>query len=215
MSAGRFLTFEGLDGCGKSTQAALLAARLRGQGREVIEAREPGGTPFGEQVRALLLGAEKGTLDVSAELALMFASRAQLVAERIRPALERAAWVVCDRFVDSSEAYQGAGRALGSEPVRLLARALLGGFGPDLTFWLELAPEQSLARARARKAAPDGLADAFERENRSFFERVHGGYRQIALREPERIVAVDALGYVEAVHERVWAELRERFPDLS
>lgn len=213
MNAGKLITFEGLDGCGKSTQAALLAARLRSEGREVVETREPGGTRVGEQVRSLLLSAERSALAPSAELALMFASRAQLVAEQIRPALERGAWVVSDRFTDSSEAYQGAGRALGPEAIHMLGRALIGDLKPDLTVWLELAPGQSVARARARTVTTE-LADAFERENQAFFERVHEGYRQIALREPGRVVAVDAGESMEAVHERIYAAVRQRLLDV-
>ncbi len=215
MSTGKFITFEGLDGCGKSTQAALLAARLRAEGREVVETREPGGTAFGEQVRALLLGAEKKTLDPSAELALMFASRAQLVAELIRPALARGAWVLCDRFVDSSEAYQGAGRALGADAIHLLRQALIGEMRPDLTIWLELAPDKSVARARSRRTSTEELSDVFERESHAFFERVHEGYRRIALREPERVLAVNADGSVEAIHERIHLEVRRRFPQAA
>lgn len=215
MNPGRLITFEGLDGCGKSTQAALLAAKLRDMGREVIETREPGGTAFGEQARALLLHAEKTRLAPQAELALMFASRAQLVAELIQPALARGAWVVCDRFVDSSEAYQGAGRGLGVEAVHLLRRALVGELQPDLTFWLVLAPGESVARARGRQGERESLSDSFERESRAFFERVHAGYHGIALREPQRFVPIVAAGDVEAVHSRIDAELRRRFTGLG
>lgn len=212
---GRFITFEGLDGCGKSTQLGRLAEVLRAEGLEVVTTREPGGTAIGEKVRALLLDSRTSGLDPHTELALMFASRAQQVAEVILPALERGAWVLCDRFTDSSEAYQGGGRELGSEPVLALHRALCRGLQPDITVLMTSDPAASVERARRRnQRAGSGEADEnrFEQESRAFFERVHRAYQAIAAREPQRVFAVDARRAVETVHAEIVAAVRKLQP---
>ncbi|HLQ51311.1 MAG TPA: dTMP kinase [Terriglobales bacterium] len=150
---GKFITFEGLDGCGKSTQLEKLAAYLRGRKLDVLSTREPGGTPLGDRIRAILLDSHTASLDAHAELALMFASRAQHVYQVILPAIHAGKIVLCDRFTDSSEAYQGGGRELGSEPVLALHRVLCAGLQPDLTILLDSGVAASVARARRRNLA--------------------------------------------------------------
>src|SRR4029077_11976790 len=200
---GKFITFEGLDGTGKSTQMRKLAAVLRAAGHKVVETREPGGTATGEKIRRILL--DSATADVSplAEMALMFASRAQHIAEVIQPALDHGQVVLCDRFTDSTEAYQGSGRKLGSEVVLKLHRVLCGDLQPDLTILLDSDPAMSVGRARRRNQRASHRAgksvskhhsdeNRFEQQNRAFFSRVHEGYLRIAAREPQRVVAIDA-----------------------
>jgi dTMP kinase len=206
---GKFVTFEGLDGTGKSTQMRKLAAALRAGGNKVVETREPGGTATGEKIRRVLLDSATQGLSPLAEMALMFASRAQHIAEVIQPALDRGQIVLCDRFTDSTEAYQGSGRKLGSEAVLRLHRVLCGDLQPDLTILLNSDPAMSLGRARRRNQrvsnAHKHQADEnrFEQQSRSFFARVHEGYLAIAAREPQRVVAVDASGAPAQTHRRI------------
>jgi dTMP kinase len=209
---GRFITFEGLDGCGKSTHVERLAAVLQNQGLEVVTTREPGGTPIGERVRSILLDSRTRGLAPLAELALMFGSRAQQISEVILPAVNRGAWVLCDRFTDSSEAYQGAGRQLGSDAVLTLHRVICLGLQPDLTLLLDNDVAASLARARRRNIAngSDSEEGRFEQENRAFFERVHQQFLTIAHREPERVAVIDARRQIEPVHKAVLAAVQER-----
>jgi len=152
---GKFISFEGLDGCGKSTQLEKLAAALRRQGVEVVTTREPGGTAIGERIRAVLLDSRTAGLEPHAEMALMFASRAQLIAEVILPALEAGTWVLCDRFTDSTEAYQGGGRQLGSDAVLRLHELLCGRMWPDLTILMDSEVSSSVKRARRRNRAAE------------------------------------------------------------
>jgi dTMP kinase len=211
---GKFITFEGLDGTGKSTQMRKLAAALRAAGHKVVETREPGGTVTGEKIRRVLLDSATEGLSPLAEMALMFASRAQHIAEVIQPALDHGHIVLCDRFTDSTEAYQGSGRKLGSEAVLKLHRVLCGDLQPDLTILLESDPAMSVGRARKRnrrashgasKNAGKNHADEnrFEQQTRSFFARVHEGYLAIAAREPQRVVSVDARGIPPQTHRRI------------
>lgn len=203
---GTFITFEGLDGCGKSTQLEKLAAVLRSRGLEVLTTREPGGTATGERIRQLLLDVRTGKLDSHAELALMFAARAQHLNELIFPALAAGQAVLCDRFTDSSEAYQGGGRRLGSAPVLDLHRVLCGGTQPDLTILMDSDVGSSVERARRRnreKAADVADESRFESENRAFFARVQSAYLEIAKREPQRVVLVDARGTPEQTHAKI------------
>src|ERR1700693_4563129 len=210
---GKFITFEGLDGTGKSTQLRKLAAVVRAAGHKGVENREPGGTPTGEKIRKVLLDSGTAGLSPLAEMALMFASRAQHIAEVIEPALAQGSIVLCDRFTDSTEAYQGSGRKLGSQAVRDLHRVLCGNLQPDLTILLDSDPAKSVGRARKRN---QGVADRagkngskhtdenrFEQETRSFFVRVHEGYLAIAAREPQRVTAVDARGTPAQTHQRI------------
>jgi len=210
--SGFFITFEGLDGCGKSTQIEKLAKSLRDRGRQVLVTREPGGTAIGDRIRALLLDSATVKLSPLAELALMFASRAQHIDEVIRPALAKGKVVLCDRFTDSSEAYQGAGRKLGSEVVLTLHRTLCHGLEPDLTILMDSNVADSVARARRRNAAVSSTADEnrFERENREFFERVRRGYLEIARRDAHRVVVVNAREPIGAVHREIVAAVRKK-----
>jgi dTMP kinase len=212
---GKFITFEGLDGTGKSTQMRKLAAALRASGHKVLETREPGGTATGEKIRRVLLDSATADLSPLAEMALMFASRAQHIAEVIQPALEHGQIVLCDRFTDSTEAYQGSGRKLGSEVVLKLHHLLCGDLQPDL---LDSDPAMSVGRARRRnrrashgankggnKSAGKHHADEnrFEQEAGAFFGRVRDGYHAIAARELQRVVAVDASGTPAQTHRRI------------
>jgi dTMP kinase len=208
---GRFITFEGLDGCGKSTQLERLAGALRARGLEIITTREPGGTETGERIRQILLDSRTEGLSPMAELALMFASRAQHIQEVILPAMAGGTTVLCDRFTDSSEAYQGGGRKLGSEPVLALHRILCGDLQPDLTLLMDSEVAASVERARRRNQAQmkkdtsDEVRDEgrFEQENRAFFGRVRTAYLEIAKREAGRVAVVDARGTADQTHERI------------
>ena len=212
---GKFITFEGLDGTGKSTQMRKLAAALRAAGHKVVETREPGGTATGEQIRKVLLHSGTTGLSPLAEMALMFASRAQHIAEVIEPGLAAGAVVLCDRFTDSTEAYQGSGRQLGSDAVRELHRVLCGNLQPELTLLLDSNPHASVSRARRRnkrdpKSATRGHDEnRFEQETRAFFGRVRDGYMAIAKREPGRVVMVDARGTPGQTHGKI-AEIVRR-----
>jgi dTMP kinase len=213
---GKFITIEGLDGCGKSTQLKKLARALQSQGVEVVMTREPGGTPVAEKIRAVLLDSRTSGLSPWAELALMFASRAQHIAELILPALDAGKFVICDRFTDSSEAYQGGGRRLGSGPVLQLHRTLCRGLQPDLTILMDSDVASSVERARRRNDAASGKKKSradenrFEQESRKFFERVRHAYLEIARREPQRVVLVDARRSIGVVHAEILAIVRQR-----
>ncbi|MCU0975689.1 MAG: dTMP kinase [Steroidobacteraceae bacterium] len=186
---GRFVTFEGIEGAGKSTQLAEAARFLAARGIECEVTREPGGTPVAETLRRLLLEPQPEALDATAELLLVFTARAVHVANRIRPALERGAWVLCDRFTDATEAYQGAGRGLPAGQIRALESIAQHGLRPDLTLLFDLPVERALARAAARSTC----SDRFESEERAFHERVRQGYLAILAREPGRLRRIDAL----------------------
>ena len=213
---GKFITFEGLDGCGKSTQLGKLADGLRSEGLDVVTTREPGGTEIGEKIRGVLLDS-RSKMAPMAELALMFASRAQQIEEVILPNVRAGRWVLCDRFTDSSEAYQGAGRQLGSEAVLTLHRVLCRGLQPDLTILMDSDPAASVERARRRNRAQADAVDEnrFEQENRAFFERVHEQYLAIARREPERVFVVDARKGISVVHKKIVEAVRERLREIA
>jgi dTMP kinase len=213
---GKFITFEGLDGTGKSTQLRKLAAVVRAAGHKVVETREPGGTLTGEKIRKVLLDSGTAGLSPLAEMALMFASRAQHIAEVIEPALAQSSIVLCDRFTDSTEAYQGSGRKLGSHAVRELHRVLCGNLQPDLTILLDSDPAASVNRARLRNTrASKGSSrshdeNRFEQETRAFFIRVHEGYLAIAARDHARVAVVDARGTPGQTHERIVELVRQK-----
>lgn len=213
---GKLITFEGLDGCGKSTQLEKLAAALRNDGVPVVTTREPGGTEAGDKIRRLLLDSATAGLSPVAELALMFASRAQHIKEVIQPALNSGQLVLCDRFTDSSEAYQGGGRKLGSGPVLELHRIVCGNLQPDLTILMDSDVAHSVERARRRNQAKpsseggEGDESRFEQESRSFFGRVRNTYLAIAAREPGRVVVVDARGTPEETHAKILDIVRSR-----
>lgn len=196
---GLFVTFEGVDGCGKSTQVARLAQRLEAQGFPVLRLREPGGAPLSEKIRSLLLDPANGDMVPEAELLLYEASRAQLVCQVIRPALAAGQVVLCDRFYDSTTAYQRAGRGLDARMVGEANRLGSCGLVPDVTLWLKLDPAQGLARAVGAHS-PDRL----EQEGVAFQEAVAAGFEAIAAKEPQRVVAIDASGTPEQVEQAVY-----------
>ncbi len=194
------ISFEGIDGCGKSTQVARLIERLRQQGQDPLAVREPGGTPLSERIRALLLDPE-GAVDPRAELLLFAAARAQLVSSVIRPALASGRLVICDRFFDSTTAYQGAGRKL-ADPGWLadFHRFTTQGLSPDRTYVLDV----PLAVATSRRGGPE---DRMEAAGESFFERVRDGYRAVAIAEPGRVVMLDGTAAPDDIHGRIWADI--------
>jgi dTMP kinase len=206
---GRFVTFEGGEGVGKSTQIERTAAWLRESGREVVVTREPGGTPRAEKLRELLLERAAEPMPPACELLLMFAARATHVASLIEPALARGAWVLCDRFTDASHAYQGGGRGMDSRQIDALAALAHPSLTPDVTVLLDAPVAVGLARAAARHGS---VPDRFESERREFFDRVRNAYLECARREPQRIRIVDATGAVDEVQHAVrgalWPLLR-------
>nr|WP_269807711.1 dTMP kinase [Pseudomonas sp. NMI795_08] len=197
-----FITLEGPEGAGKSTNRDYLAARLREQGVDVVMTREPGGTPLAERIRELLLAPSDEPMAVDTELLLMFAARAQHLAQVIRPALLRGAVVLCDRFTDATYAYQGGGRGLSVERIAILESFVQGELRPDLTLVFDLPVEVGLARAAAR-----GRLDRFEQEGQAFFEAVRQAYLQRAAQQPQRYSLLDAAQPLEAVQRAIDALL--------
>ncbi len=192
-----------------------LVKVLQQEGIDVMTTREPGGTPIGDRIRAVVLDSRTQGLAPLAEVALMFASRAQQIHENILPALERGVWVLCDRFTDSSEAYQGAGRGLGSEAILTLHRVLCGNLQPDLTILMDSDVSVSVNRARRRNqqqkgSQSQGDENRFETESRAFFTRVHDKYLEIAAREPHRVALIDARPAADITHSRIVQAVRER-----
>ncbi len=214
MPRGLFITFEGLDGSGKSTQLRRLQEWLEAEGIAVTSTRQPGGTRIGERIRSLLLDSRTDNLASLAELGLMFSDRAQSIAEVILPAVEAGRVVLCDRYTDSSEAYQGGGRQLGSQVVLDLHAALCGGLQPDLTLLLLPNFDISLARARRRNQRTVTTTgedeNRFEKENSEFYRRVFDKYQEIAAREPSRVTAIDSDGSIDEVHRLVIEVVRGR-----
>jgi dTMP kinase len=213
MPKGFFLTFEGLDGSGKSTQLRLLVGWLETRGEKILVTRQPGGTRIGDRIRGLLLDSKADSPAPMAELGLMFSDRAQALAEVIQPALDRGEIVLCDRFTDSTEAYQGGGRQLGSEIVLRLHQDMCGGVLPDLTILLLPDFDASLARARRRneRMTADGNDEGrFEREGEAFYRRVFDKYREIAEREPVRVIVIDGDAPIEEIHRRIVSVVAER-----
>lgn len=207
-AAGRFVTFEGIEGVGKTTQVARLAGVLNARGIANVVTREPGGTPLAENIRQVVLTARDETLPPTAELLLMFAARAVHLANYIEPNLRAGRWVICDRFTDATYAYQGGGRRLSAEPIRALERMVQGTRRPDLTILLDAPVAEALTRAAARNAG--AAADRFERERSDFFERVRQAYLQRAAAEPERIARVDAAQSVDDVGACILEQLKAR-----
>ncbi|MFN3413594.1 MAG: dTMP kinase [Thermoanaerobaculum sp.] len=210
MAAGIFVSFEGIEGCGKSTQLSLLAQELQRRGVKVVTTREPGGTPLGEEIRALLLNPAFSPTPW-AELFLLEAARAQLVATVIRPALEEGAWVLADRFSDSSLAYQAGGRGLPWAQVRALNRMATGGLVPHRTLVLTLPISQALTRARSRPST-QASNRRFEDEAEAFHRRVARAFQRLASQEPHRVRLVDGRGSARQVHSRVLKALAELLP---
>jgi dTMP kinase len=207
MTPGRFITLEGIEGAGKSTVARLVCERLAQRGINARLTREPGGTPLAERVRDIVLTRGEERLTAASETLLMFAARSIHVENLIRPALQRGEWVVCDRFTDATRAYQGSGRGVDAALIEALARAVHPDLQPDCTLLLDLPVRIGLARARARNSAAAGSPDRFEAETESFFERVRAGYLELARREPNRILIIDAAAPLAAVESQVTSAL--------
>ena len=201
---GLFISFEGLDGSGKTTQMRRLAKRLRARGHVVLETVEPGGTEIGGKIRQVLLDAANQELSPIAELLLYFASRAQNVDERILPALRRGEIVLADRFTDSTLVYQGCGRGLGEETVLALDRVACRGLKPDLTLLVDIDVETSLARARARNAAQPAGETRMDEQSLEFHRKVYEAYQALAAGEPERIRRIDGRAAIEEIELAIW-----------
>jgi dTMP kinase len=201
---GVFINFEGMDGCGKSTQMRRLATRLRAAGRQVVETAEPGGTSIGDRIRAILLDPENHNLSARAEMLLYFASRAQNVEQRILPALSAGHVVLSDRFTDSTMAYQGCGRGLGAENVRMLDRFSCQGVVPDLTVLIDIDLETSLARARARNVSEQQLQTRMDEQSIDFYRKVRAAYARMAAEEPARFRVIDGRARMDEIERRVW-----------
>jgi len=210
---GRFLTIEGIEGVGKSTQIARLAHTLSDRGIAHVVTREPGGTPLAEEIRGLVLGRRGEVLPEAAELLLMFAARAVHLRNLIEPNLAAGRWVLCDRFTDATYAYQGAGRGIDEPSIRLLESLVQGTRRPDLTLLLDVPVSLGLERARARNAGVAegrGADDRFESERSEFFERVRAAYLARAAAEPRRIAVIDGAGSADEVTARITEALKER-----
>ena len=208
LHAGRFLTLEGIEGVGKTTQAARIAGFLADHGIECIVTREPGGTVLAEEIRSLVLRAHRESMPATAELLMMFAARAVHLANRIEPALDKGKWVICDRFTDATFAYQGAGRGMLDEDIRFLENFVQGSRRPDLTLLLDTSVESGLARSTKRNVGKE--RDRFEQERSQFFERVRGGYLARARAEPDRIAVIDASAAPDAVTASIVAVLSSK-----
>lgn len=210
MKPGLFITFEGIDGCGKTTQLRLLAAWLRERGREVVETVEPGGTAIGREIRRILLDPANTAIRSRTELLLYFASRAQNVDEVIRPALESNGVVLCDRFTDSTIAYQGCGRGLETDVILDLHRIACGALKPDVTVLIDIDLDTSLARARRRNERTNRNESRIDEESREFHERVRRGYLTLAADEPDRFVTIDGMHPVTEVAARIREAIQNR-----
>ena len=201
---GKFITVEGTEGVGKSTNIAFVEQWLKERGIEVVLTREPGGTPLAEELRELLLAPRDEPVCNTAELLLMFAARSQHLTQKIRPALERGAWVLCDRFTDATFAYQGGGRSMDTAPIETLEQLVQQGLSPDMTLLLDLPVELGMTRAHARSAP-----DRFEQEKLQFFGRVRDAYHQRASAAPERFRIIDASPALPEVQAQIAGVLSE------
>ncbi len=205
---GGFITLEGIEGAGKSSQIGAVTRVLREAGHEVITTREPGGSPLGEEIRSLLLSARDGGMAEETELLLVFAARAEHLSRVIRPALDRGQWVLCDRFTEASYAYQGAGRGMGMSRIAVLEDWLQDTLRPDLTLLFDLPVTTGLARVLDRAENGRGQVDRFESEKQIFFERVRSGYLQLASAHPGRFRLIDASPSMQQVSSQVEAVLK-------
>lgn len=206
--SGFFISFEGGEGCGKSTQIRALTARLQEEGRDVFQAREPGGTPLGEALRQLLQHDEAGNgMHPEAELLLFAAARAQIVREKLLPALEAGKVVLCDRFIDSTSVYQGVARGLNRSDVAAVNQVATGGLQPDLTLLIDLPAETGLDRVRQRG---NGQLDRMEQEDLTFFEAVRQGYLDIAKADPLRFLLLDGTQSIETLQTTIWNAVQSR-----
>ena len=212
MNRGKLITFEGPEGAGKSTQAAMLIARLEARGIEVVYTREPGGTKLGEAIRGVLQYNAAGEAPCPESEVLLFeASRAQLVRQVIRPALERGAWVVCDRFADSTTAYQGFGRGFPVDLMETINRFAIGESAPDMTILLDVNVSLGMQRCAKRQVGKKIQFDRIESEALEFHEKVRQGYLELASRFPERFRKVDAMRHAEPIAEDVWKLVSDAF----
>jgi dTMP kinase len=213
MTSGRFITFEGGEGAGKSTQAGLLARRLEGRGIDVLLTREPGGSPFAERIRGILMSGSLPPQAPLVEALLFYAARADHLESTIRPALAAGRWVICDRFSDSTRVYQGVAGGLAADVLDALERLVVAPTRPDLTFILDIAPPAGLARAQARRSPPGNRApadaDPYESRNVLFHERLRAGYLAIAEADPQRCAVIDGARPADDVAAEIWA-LTER-----
>ena len=209
MFHGKFITFEGTEGVGKTTQIQLLEKYLKNKNISCTVTREPGGTALGEKIRELLLSKASVSMDIMAELLLMFSARAQNLQEVIFPALKENKWVICDRFTDASYAYQGGGRGVPFASIKMVENAVLDDFKPDLTILLSGKIENGMRRVGKR-----GEKDRFEAENIEFFERVHHYYLKLAKNNPERFAVVDADQKIDEVAHAIQKSLKKRFAEL-
>jgi dTMP kinase len=207
-ASGRFITLEGIEGVGKSTQVAQLSAALKERGIEHVVTREPGGTPLAEDIRQLVLQSNGEAVPPNAELLLMFAARAVHLNNLIQPSLNAGRWVICDRFTDATYAYQGGGRGMDTAEIVRLETMVQGTLRPDLTLLLEAPVAQSLQRARKRSAGTP--TDRFEAERAEFFERVAAAYRERAESQPQRMVRIDASQSADAVTASILDVLKKR-----
>jgi dTMP kinase len=207
MKKGSFITFEGIDGCGKSTQLALVAQRLEKDGFPVLVTREPGGTPIGEKIREIIISPEHTEMHMECELLLFFAARAQHIKERIVPALENGTIVLCDRFQDATMAYQGFGRRVSIDSIRYLYEFAVGAFGPDRTYLFDLSVERS--RERLRKM--NKLKDRLEGDSDEFYERVRNGYLSLASDESDRFIVFDAERSIEELTSEIINDVQMLF----
>ncbi len=213
MAKGLFITFEGTEGCGKSTQLRLLAERLIAVGHRIHTVREPGGTPIGEEIRQTFKHSQQNhAMTGETELLLMNASRAQLVREIIRPALAAGEIVVCDRFYDSTTAYQGHGRQLDLEKVKAVIEFAVGETKPDLTLLLQIPPEVGAERLRSRRGNLPLVRDRMEEADQKFFERVARGYEALATNEPQRVKIINGAQPVESVCTAIWERVQPLLP---
>ena len=214
--AGRFITLEGGEGAGKSTQIASLATRLEHAGIGVITTREPGGAPGADTIRSILVSGDTDRWDPMSEALLNFAARREHLIRTIWPALERGHWVLSDRFADSTMAYQGYGHGVDRHLIDALYQAAVGDFQPDMTLVLDLPVAEGLARANQRNGTGENAEDRYERMDVSFHERLRAGFLAIAAAEPERCVVIDAIGDVDQVAAHIWSAVAKKFAaDLS
>ena len=208
---GKFITFEGGEGAGKTTQITRLADRLQSQGITSITTREPGGAPGADSIRSLLVSGATDKWDPISEVLLLYAGRREHLKQTILPALDQGAWVLCDRFSDSTMAYQGYGHGLSKDFIRAVHDEVVGGADPDLTLILDIPVDVGIERAVSRNTSTRSGEDRFERMDKSFHERLRAGFLDIAAREPERVRVIDADSTPEAITEAIWQTVTDKF----